>query len=392
MPTMLAMVSLYISFFFVYAIYAVINPFLQVMLRNLGYSYDMVGVLLSIFEVAGIVGPLVLARRIDKRGDMRGALLFGTAFTSLGVAILMFSRIHALTVLGLVVVAFFMRSLLPILDSYVNNLFNGDAQKYTALRSFGTVGFVFFSLAFALANKPNLESNISIGMYALVGCLMFFIPVLFWKAEPKRAKGSCLLVSEPEGKWYDRAFIVGLVIIAFNRISMSSITSFFSLYLVEELSINAISLMNAIGAGSEYGAMILAGILIQRKKVLPVHLLMISSVAMVVRLLIYAFVPTFGGVLAAQLLHSLCYGFFHPAAIFFVARRVKRSHRTVGMSMYVSLGTGLPAVIGSSLGGLVVEQFGYRSLFMGYSLFALLSLLLSIVFYRVMTTPAIEEI
>ena len=229
-------------------------------------------------------------------------------------------------------------------------------------------------------------------MYALVGCLMFFIPVLFWKAEPKRAKGSCLLVSEPEGKWYDRAFIVGLVIIAFNRISMSSITSFFSLYLVEELSINAISLMNAIGAGSEYGAMILAGILIQRKKVLPVHLLMISSVAMVVRLLIYAFVPTFGGVLAAQLLHSLCYGFFHPAAIFFVARRVKRSHRTVGMSMYVSLGTGLPAVIGSSLGGLVVEQFGYRSLFMGYSLFALLSLLLSIVFYRVMTTPAIEEI
>ncbi|MDD3058418.1 MAG: MFS transporter [Sphaerochaeta sp.] len=386
------MVSLYISFFFVYAIYAVINPFLQVMLRNLGYSYDMVGVLLSIFEVAGIVGPLVLARRIDKRGDMRGALLFGTAFTSLGVAILMFSRIHALTVLGLVVVAFFMRSLLPILDSYVNNLFNGDAQKYTALRSFGTVGFVFFSLAFALANKPNLESNISIGMYALVGCLMFFIPVLFWKAEPKRAKGSCLLVSEPEGKWYDRAFIVGLVIIAFNRISMSSITSFFSLYLVEELSINAISLMNAIGAGSEYGAMILAGILIQRKKVLPVHLLMISSVAMVVRLLIYAFVPTFGGVLAAQLLHSLCYGFFHPAAIFFVARRVKRSHRTVGMSMYVSLGTGLPAVIGSSLGGLVVEQFGYRSLFMGYSLFALLSLLLSIVFYRVMTTPAIEEI
>ncbi len=392
MPTMLAMVSLYISFFFVYAIYAVINPFLQVMLRNLGYSYDMVGLLLSLYEVAGIVGPLVLAHRIDKRGDMRGALLFGTVFTSLGVFILMFSRIHALTVLGLVVVAFFMRSLLPILDSYVNNLFNGDAQKYTALRSFGTVGFVFFSLAFALANKPNLESNISIGMYALVGCLLFFIPVLFWKAEPKRAKGSCLLVSEPEGKWYDRAFIVGLVIIAFNRISMSSITSFFSLYLVEELSINAISLMNAIGAGSEYGAMILAGILIQRKKVLPVHLLMISSVAMVVRLLIYAFVPTLGGVLAAQLLHSLCYGFFHPAAIFFVARRVKRSHRTVGMSMYVSLGTGLPAVIGSSLGGLVVEQFGYRSLFMGYSLFALLSLVLSIAFYRVMTTPAIEEI
>ena len=173
---------------------------------------------------------------------------------------------------------------------------------------------------------------------------------------------------------------------------MASISSFFSLYLVEELQINAISMMNAIAAGSEYGAMLLAGILIQRKKVLPVHLLMISSAGMVVRLLIYSFFPSFSGVLVAQLLHSLCYGFFHPAAIYFVARRVKRSHRTLGMSIYVSLGTGLPAVIGSSLGGVVVEQFGYAMLFLSYSLFALTAFVLCLIFYKRMTVPALEAI
>jgi len=183
-----------------------------------------------------------------------------------------------------------------------------------------------------------------------------------------------------------------LVIIGLNRMSMSSIASFFSLYLVEELGINAISLMNAIASGSEFGALILAGYLLQRKKVLPVQLLMISSGAMVVRLLIYAMVPTFGGVLVAQFLHSLCYGFFHPAAIFLVARRVRRSHRTLGMSMYVSLGIGLPTVLGSSLGGLIVEQFGYRALFMDYSLFALASVVVGLASYKLMTSKTLETI
>jgi PPP family 3-phenylpropionic acid transporter len=386
------MVSLYTSFFFVYSIYAVVNPFLQVMLRNLGYSYDVVGALLSLFEVAGIIGPLLLARQVDKHGNMKGFVLLCTLLSAMGMVILMTSVNLVMTIIGSVILAFFLRSLLPILDSYANNLFNGDSQKYTLLRSFGTFGFVFFSLVFAATKRPDLTSNRDIGTYELLASAIFFLLVLTWKSEPKPKHESCLLLSDATGPWCDKAFVVGLVIIALNRISMSSVTSFFSLYLAEELKINAISLMNAIGAGSEFFAMILAGFLIQRKKVLPVQLLMISSVAMTVRLLIYALFPSYGGVLAAQLLHSLCYGFFHPAAIYFVARRVKRSHRTLGMSMYVSLGTGLPAVLGSILGGVVVQNHGYRVLFAGYSLFAVASLVLCVVFYRLMTTPAIEKI
>nr|WP_319472465.1 MFS transporter [uncultured Sphaerochaeta sp.] len=386
------MVSLYVSFFFVFGIMAVVNPYLQVMIRNLGYSHDVVGFLLAVFETAGIVGPLLVARHVDKHRSGKNTILLCTVLSALGVSLLMYSSSIWMTMFALILLAFFLRSLVPVIDSYANNRLNGDAQKYSFLRSGGTIGFVLFSLLLAITRKPDLTSNSSIGLYALVAFSLFMLPVLAWKKDPERREMPPATSDNAEGKWYDLAFVIGLVIIGLNRFSMSSIASFFSLYLVEELKVNAISLMNAIASGSEFGALILAGYLLQRKKVLPVSLLMISSGALLVRLLIYALVPTLGGALVAQLLHSLCYGFFHPAAIFLVARRVRRSHRTLGMSMYVSLGIGLPTVLGSSLGGLVLEQFGYRVLFMGYSLFALASVMVGLASYKLMTAKSLETI
>lgn len=102
----------------------------------------------------------------------------------------------------------------------------------------------------------------------------------------------------------------------------------------------------------------------------------ISSVAIVVRLLIYALFPTPIGVILGQLLHSICYGLFQPAAILFINLKTPPSDRTTGMALYMGVGMGLPAFLGSALGGTVVEIFGYRWLFASYTLFAVASILL----------------
>lgn len=392
------MVQLYISFFFVYSIFAIVNPYLQVVLRNSGYSYEAVGVLLGIFEVAGIVGPLIVGRIVDKTGRLKDTVLISTAATSLGLILLARSGPTWVTILALTITAFFLRSLLPLVDTVATNLFNGDAQKYSRIRAFGTLGFVAFSLAYSFLGIPILTDNSSIIMYGLLGCLLFFIPVLSWKEKKLPKKEKVTTNTKPKRQpfsanpWFDSAFVIGLVIIAFNRLSMAAVTSFFSLYLVEELHIYSISLMNAIGAGSEIILMLLAGYLIQKKGVLPIFLLLISGLGMVLRLLLYARFPTLTGVVIGQLLHSVCFGFFHPAAIQLVARRVKRTHRALGMSMYISLGIGVPTVLGSSLGGVLTEEFGYKVLFESFSVFAMISVVLCLVFWKKMRAPALEEV
>ena len=72
-------------------------------------------------------------------------------------------------------------------------------------------------------------------------------------------------------------------------------------------------------------------------------------------------------IIAAQLLHSLCFGIYHPAAINFFTRVFPPEKRGLGMSIYLAFGSGLPALIGNVLGGGIVEAAGFRSLFAIYS-------------------------
>lgn len=108
----------------------------------------------------------------------------------------------------------------------------------------------------------------------------------------------------------------------------------------------------------------------------------IASGAVALRLAIYAIFPSPAGVVAGQLLHSLCYGLFQPAAVAFVALRVPPEQRSRGMAAFTSLGVGLPTFLGSSLGGLVVQAAGYRVLFASYTVFAAASVALYLVARR----------
>ncbi len=82
------------------------------MIRNLGYSHDVVGFLLAVFfETAGIVGPLLVARHVDKHGSGKNTILIGTVSSALGVLLLMYSTSIWMTMVALMLIAFFFSGL-----------------------------------------------------------------------------------------------------------------------------------------------------------------------------------------------------------------------------------------------------------------------------------------
>jgi PPP family 3-phenylpropionic acid transporter len=85
------------------------------------------------------------------------------------------------------------------------------------------------------------------------------------------------------------------------------------------------------------------------------------------RLLLWALFPYKAAIIAAQLLHSLCFGIYHPAAVQFISSVFPAEKRGIGMPVYLALGSGLPALIGNMVGGVIVETTGYRPLFAIYA-------------------------
>jgi PPP family 3-phenylpropionic acid transporter len=163
-------------------------------------------------------------------------------------------------------------------------------------------------------------------------------------------------------------FVVGLLIMFFCRLAMSPVYTFFPLFLTETMNWPVVGAMSALATAAEVPVMYFSARILRRYDPLP--LLALSAAAIGVRMGIYALFPIKGWLIAAQLLHSLCYGLFHPAAVAFIIFSVPPERRALGMTLYLSLGSGLPSLIGNVLGGIIAHDGNYRRVFAVFDLFA----------------------
>jgi PPP family 3-phenylpropionic acid transporter len=120
--------------------------------------------------------------------------------------------------------------------------------------------------------------------------------------------------------------------------------------------------------------------LIRRFGAMPI--LAFAGVAVALRLGIYAAFPFKACIVAAQLLHSFCFGLFHPAAIAFVSESVPPEQRSFGMNLYNSLGNGIPLLVGNFIGGFIIDMAGFRFLCGFFAIFPALGAIIYLVYRR----------
>jgi len=354
---------------FAFTVFAVITPYLSIMVRDLGYSPVWVGVLLGIFEGSAIAGPFVFGYWADKSGNFRSPLIVSCVLPVLAVIPLVLWIHPIVSAILLAVLAFGFRSTSSLLDA-ITTVRIGKSGNYGKIRAFGSMGFIIFVLFLQLTPffKPDNAKHIAfwivVTSLTAIICLFFLRCATFDAVEHEREKSN---VKEKEKgiPLLSVYFIGGFAIIFLCRFAMSSVYTFFPLYLTETLKWDAVGLMFALSSASEVPFMFLSVMLIRRFGALP--LLALSAGGIALRLLLWAVFPFKPVIIAGQLLHCLCYGVYHPAAVQFISSVFPAEKRGVGMPVYLALGSGLPALIGNMIGGVIVESIGYRPLFAVYA-------------------------
>jgi PPP family 3-phenylpropionic acid transporter len=341
------------------------------------------GILLAICEAAAIVSPFVMGFFADRFRCYRPVLLISFFMSLLCSIILCFSGNLLLCAVILPVLSFAYRAVQPLTDA-ISTIKLGKEGNYGKYRALGSLVFFFLVIFFQFTPvlPPTTSSNIAFwaAVCSFISIfLMMLIPRSYFinDSKPVYAAGNEMGARLRHGvgvRLWSPLFIIGFSIIFLNRMAMSPINGFLSLYVVEYLQWDAVGFMWALSSGSEISFIFLSKQLIRRFKALP--LMAFATAAILIRYLIIIMFPSNVGIIISQLTHSVCYGIFHPAAVSFIASCVPPEQRALGMSLYLSLGTGVPTLIGNILGGFIVEYYGYQVMFMFFAVFAVMGTLL----------------
>jgi len=396
-----------LPYFLLFSIYAIINTYLPIMLRSLGFSASDIGILLGIIEIAGVCVPLFIIPQLDKTG--RYGLMMCLFGLDIALLLLPMLRFHSFIVtavcLGIFAVGF--KGMVPVLDGFTTKALGRHDAQYGKIRALGSVGFVGMNLFLQLHPLISGKRPLSVILAVSTGALLFvallrWVPDLYdfsfactdkkndakvqskWDAavpdgqepltaelfpkdliKPNAPDKEKLTAQDAAPAAFPKLFWEYLLLIFFAFLGLVPCQRFFSLYVEEYVKIEASAGLWALSAMAEIPVLLISGKLIRRFD--KDRLLAICLFSIIVRNCCYIFIPGIAGAAVGQLFHSLSFGLFHPLSVLLCVLHSRGN--TVTAMTFFTAANGAAYVIGSMSGGYVIEYLGYPALFLLFNVF-----------------------
>ena len=372
-----------LHYFFLFGVTATFIPYLPLFLKARGFEASQVGLLLGFFEAAGVCGPLLLGSLADRLGRRRSFLMAATAGFALALIPLSTISLFWLALPFVMLVGFIQKTAIPLADALATSELPDPARQYGWIRAIGSLGWVVTLIGIRLLHLVDESSASSMLFYILLFAglgLLTTIPLPDHHRPAPRGK-----LAVPRGDSFDRIFWLWMAVLFMGRLGLAAHYTFFTLYLKDVFHLQNAAWFNAIGSAAEIPVIFFAGWIVRRFSLTT--MMIAAMLAISVRLLVYAAADSVLQLALIQVLHALAFGLFHVASIEFIRRKVDKSLSGTAMAIYVSLGYGLPALVGSAVGGYIVQYNGYHSMFLLYSLAPVLSILCLIPAARKLNVP-----
>jgi PPP family 3-phenylpropionic acid transporter len=373
-----------VHYFLLFTAMAMVYPYFQLFLRARGFSRAEVGYLQGVLALAGICGPLLIGHLADRTGRRRAFValcLVAYALLLLPLNVTSTFWPAAAFVAG---IGFAVRTTIPLTDTLAAGELTDPIHQYGRVRVWGSIGFVVTLLGVRALGLVNEQSSASMTAGMLVTAGACVVSALCLR-ERRAAEHGREVPAGPSAA-FDSVFWLFVLATGLQQWGMAAYYSFFTIYLHDALGMQKAAWVWAVGSAAEIPLLFYGGRIIRRFGLTA--MLASSMVAASVRLCIVALLPTLWVILPSQLLHALTFGVFHAASIEFLRRKVPAARRGTAMALYMSLALALPAWIGSSLGGVVIERWGYPVLYLSYAVPPLVGVVLLAVSGRSLNVKA----
>jgi len=341
-----------------------ILPFFGAFLASRGLSAPAIAAILSaglLLQVA--ISPLagIIA---DARNDRRGALIacalvaltgFGSLHLVTGPIAIALAAVPAIAAFGVI---------FPLLDSVSIRLSERFGFDYGHVRRWSSVAFVTGNLASGfLVSGFGIEAiaGWTSGAAALCLLAMLLLP------KPRHAPGAAgfglrfaATLQEAKVLMHSPVFVLFLLACAMDQGSHAFYYAYGGLHWRQlGYSGATIGIIWPLGVLAEITFMSVSLRLFNRFG--AVNLLLVGTIACVLRWTILAFDPPFPAVVLAQVLHGGTYALAHLGAMYFIVKAVPSRLVATAQTLYAVFTQGLGQGIGTAISGPLFALYGGRT-------------------------------
>jgi PPP family 3-phenylpropionic acid transporter len=358
-------------YFFYFAFIGAFSPYFTLYLQSLHFSAWDIGLLMSLMQVMRLLAPNLwgwLADRIGaKTPIVRGAALMSV----LGFGCFFLAEDFAGFFLGMALLAFFWSAALPLVEALTFSHLGAQAQRYGAVRLWGSIGFIAAVLGLGwLLDRLPLSATLWVSL-ALLGGILLCALALPEKGEPAHETDRL-----PIGDILRRREVRALFAACFFMAAAhGALYVFYSIYLVDHgYSKTLVGFLWTLGVVAEIVVFLAMPHLLHRFSLRAI--LLFSFACAIVRFLAIGWgVDSQALILAAQLLHAATFGAYHAASVAAVNRWFAGRHQARGQALYGSLSFGAGGMLGGLLSGWAWEALGAERTYTLSAGFALIGLL-----------------
>ncbi len=341
-------------YFFYFATLGGFLPYWSLYLEHIKFNALEIGELSALMVATKIIAPNLLGWIADHTGKSLRIIRIASFFAAIIFAGFLFKDSYLWVAMVTVGFSFFWNAALPQFEAATLSHLRKQAQRYSQVRLWGSIGFIVSVLAIGWAIEIltiDYLPELIIGLLGFIWLVSLITPEALAPVQERDAVGIFQIIKKPE-------IIAFFVVYMLLQLAHGPYYVFYSIYLNQfNYTPTIIGFLWALGVCAE------VLLFIFMKKILAWlslrSILLISIFLSICRWLIIAFcVESLSLMIFAQLLHAASFGSSHVVAIHLVHKYFGSHHQGKGQALYSSLSFGLGGMIGSLCSGYFWDSQG----------------------------------
>lgn len=373
----------FLFYFSFYAALSVLMPYVALYYQGIGLTGAQVGLLTGLAPLITLVGAPIWTGIADATHRHKLVLNLSTLAAIVCAIFIPTLRVFAF-LWGMVSLYTLVSSpIVPLADSATMSMLGDRHNSYSRLRIGGTIGWGIMSF-FAGQILDRFGISWAYWLYAAMMLVNLLIAqgLQFGQKEVRYPFWNGIKTFIHDRRWVSfliMAFVCGL--------GMASINIYQFVYMAQiGASKSLMGLSLTISTISELPVMLFGGWLLRKFK--PRGLLTLSLVVIGVRLLLLSAFNYPLAILFIQLLHGLTFPAVWIAGVAYAYESAPPALAATGQGLFSAMLTGLGAAVGGFIGGLIIEAWGGRVMYLVFGAVILVSAIFFAISQKVMSSLA----